>query len=1125
MRFLSRLLALAMWLSCVHVEASEPARRVIGFDLPHFSIAGTSSNFRPGLVEQGFKLSTPVDGVFVQGPLYNFSPINGGNYARFISGAANLKIAHQDGLPFTPHQVDLAEYSVNLPVTFVGRKADNSTVTVSYTMDGRYDGTGPLADFETFVFPASFAQIVELSVPGTGYYLDNLAVTPHGIEAPEPPLLTPPLVYDINWNDLPHRLDQPTAFGGQRSPSTSVFGTQYVRSQIGPLTDRPLELGGAEAVYDQFGMNMSRRAERYVLEFDMTQLGSSSLAVFMDHTHGLLRTDFKGNGSVTFYSGTSNNAFTGSNPNSSYSPRAITHCTMDFDLGNRRARIDINGIKVAEWAMNRLPGFDLRQFRFSLSGADIVGIDNIKISAFDVSPLLAAPAELDFYTVSVGSSQTRSFSVSNISDDDLTITGMTSSSSVFTLETPLPLVIPARGSSVLTAKATPTSGQTFTGDLALQAGPHVVSLSASVTGYQQPLLGTFSVHPKTQVLTERQVVTLSSIYDGTGVSHYEWTFNGTPIPSSTTRNYQIASATLAKAGLYKVAAVLNNGQRVFSNAANIAVVRHEPINRTITLGGRVELVCTAAGSPLIYEWRRNGELIQTTSGPVAANGSALVLHPVGLFSEGHYTCNVSIGTVGGSPSTSVRGMDANLSLLLPPRILTDKLPHLRVGDYTSFQLRTSSPTNFFSASGLPHGITLDPWSGRVFGQPTLAITPDPSHPDLASPYRVTFTAYNASGAGPALELEWWIHPKPQTHNFAGLIAREKLSMDPLGLGGRFTLSTTAKGSLTGSMVIAGKAFPVIGNPSYNTEDGALEGELHFNKSAKSEPLFVRIYPDGKVTSGSNPSSPDGVLEGGQILPKAAAKQHQGLYPAALLPEESQKTLDDEGISPGGLGYLSFKASSTGTVTYTGRLGDGTQVTGSHSLIIHPDDTEAARLPIYLMPQAQRSFFSGWVFYAKSQVDGNLGWAKKPHVKSTTYRDGFLLQSLQVIGSRHVAPTPGHTLMDLGDSVHHLQLTSPSLPEPVTKTLQVQPNHRAVISGEGAPAGVVMTISPSTSLFSGSYVSGKYRGYPIKATFQGVFVPRLGQGVGTILSLSEESLKLNLTSPALDVGQVRIFPAK
>ncbi|MBB5039678.1 immunoglobulin domain-containing protein [Prosthecobacter dejongeii] len=1125
MRFPTFLFALAIGLFCAHAEASEPVRRVIGFDLPHLAIAGTSSNFRPGLIEQGFHLSTPEDGVFVQGPLYNFSPINGGNYARFISGAENLKIVHKDGLPFTPHQVDLAEYSGSRPVTFVGRKADNSTITVSFTLDGQNDGTGPVADFETFVFPASFAEIVELSVPGTIYYLDNLVVTPQGIETPEPAPLTPPLVYDINWNDLPHRLDQPSAIGGQRSPSTSVFGTQYVRSQIGPLTDRPLELGGGEAVYDQFGMILSRKAERYVMEFDMTQLGSSSLAVFMDHSHGLLRTDFNANGGVTFYSGTTNNVFSGSNSNSSYSPRAITHCTMDFDLANRRAQIVINGTKVAEWVMNRLPDLDLRQFRFSLSGADIVGIDNIKISAFGVSPLQVSPSELNFHTVSVGSSQTRSFSVTNISDEDLTITRMTSSSSVFTLETPLPLLIPARESSVLTVKAAPTSGETFSGILDLQAGPHMASLSASVTGFQQILPGNFSLHPSTQVMTERQFVTLTSIYEGTGVSHYEWTLNGTPIPNSRTHNHQITSATLANAGLYQVAAVLINGRRVFSKEANIAVVRHDTINRTIALGGRVELVCTAAGSRLIYEWRRNGELIQTTSGPVSANGSSLVLHPVGLSSEGHYTCNVSIRNFGGSPSASVRGMDANLSVLLPPRILTDKLPHVRVGDYTSFQLRTSSASTFFSASGLPSGIILDPWSGRVFGRPELAITSDPSHPDRATPYRVTFTAYNESGAGPAVELEWWIHPKPQTRNFAGLIDREKLSMDSSGLGGRFTLSITAKGSLTGSMVLAGKSFPVIGSPSYNNDDGALEGELHFNKSAKSGPIFVRIHPDGRVTSGSNPSTPDGVLEGGQILSKAAAKQHQGLYPAALLPEVSQTMLEDEVTIPGGLGYLSFKASATGTVTYSGRLGDGTQVTGSHPLIIHPEDPEAARLPIYLMPQAQRSFFSGWVSYAKAQVDGNLEWAKQPHVKNTTYREGFLLQSLQVIGSRHVAPAPGQTLMNLGDTVHHLELSSPGLPGPVTKTLQVQPNHRATITGQGAPTGVVMTISPSTSLFSGSYVSGKYRGYPIKATFQGVFVPRLGQGVGTILSLSEESLKLNLTSPTLDVGQVRIFPAK
>ena len=78
--------------------------------------------------------------------------------------------------------VDLAEYSTVVPdpatVPFVGYRSDGSTVTTSFTTDGIIDGTGPLADFQTFYFGPEWSGLTRVEIPTYGWSLDNLVVVP-----------------------------------------------------------------------------------------------------------------------------------------------------------------------------------------------------------------------------------------------------------------------------------------------------------------------------------------------------------------------------------------------------------------------------------------------------------------------------------------------------------------------------------------------------------------------------------------------------------------------------------------------------------------------------------------------------------------------------------------------------------------------------------------------------------------------------------------------------------------------------------------------------------------------------------------------------------------------------------
>jgi len=90
-----------------------------------------------------------------------------------------------NGSVFGLVSVDLAEYSTGFqePVTvhFVGYHQDGTTATTDLTTDGIIDGTGPLADFQTFHFDNQFTGLTRVEIPTSGWSLDNLSVS-----VPEP---------------------------------------------------------------------------------------------------------------------------------------------------------------------------------------------------------------------------------------------------------------------------------------------------------------------------------------------------------------------------------------------------------------------------------------------------------------------------------------------------------------------------------------------------------------------------------------------------------------------------------------------------------------------------------------------------------------------------------------------------------------------------------------------------------------------------------------------------------------------------------------------------------------------------------------------------------------------------
>lgn len=136
--------------------------------------------FESGIVFQAIGSPGPGNTFTRHGGGISTSPDNGTAYVRTALGQS-LTFNFADGSLFNVDSVDLAEYSTVVPnaatVHFVGYHPDGSTVTMDWTTDGIIDGTGPLADFQTFSFRGAFTGLSRVEIPTYGWSLDNLMVS------------------------------------------------------------------------------------------------------------------------------------------------------------------------------------------------------------------------------------------------------------------------------------------------------------------------------------------------------------------------------------------------------------------------------------------------------------------------------------------------------------------------------------------------------------------------------------------------------------------------------------------------------------------------------------------------------------------------------------------------------------------------------------------------------------------------------------------------------------------------------------------------------------------------------------------------------------------------------------
>ncbi len=163
----------------------------------------------PGVIRPGFSLSSQnyrienLGSVNVEiGPFFQFFPPgpDNGTKSLFTQVDGRLRFSAA-GQAFSLRSFDAAESFSGLPdfwarqIVLTGDVFGGGTVQTSFSLDFVNDGPGSLTDFQTFVLPSTFTNLIGLTITGSGnagrndFSLDNLHLTsvlPELPTVPEP---------------------------------------------------------------------------------------------------------------------------------------------------------------------------------------------------------------------------------------------------------------------------------------------------------------------------------------------------------------------------------------------------------------------------------------------------------------------------------------------------------------------------------------------------------------------------------------------------------------------------------------------------------------------------------------------------------------------------------------------------------------------------------------------------------------------------------------------------------------------------------------------------------------------------------------------------------------------------
>jgi uncharacterized delta-60 repeat protein len=614
----------------------------------------------------------------------------------------------------------------------------------------------------------------------------------------------------------------------------------------------------------------------------------------------------------------------------------------------------------------------------------------------------------------------------------------------------------------------------------------------------------FTTLPKPQLIFAGGTARFTASATGADPLTFQWQKGSAAIPNAKFTKLVISKAKPGDAGVFRLKVTnqtKNFGGVIFSSPAYLGVVTRPAAAVSVVGGKDLSLTCTVSSPKEVvisYQWHHRG--IALTDDQVRIIGSRtskLVIKGVRLAEAGAYHCVVTMSPrLGDFTPITLTNSSIQVRVFIKPVLDPITLPALYVGQPIQKWINAvNQATSFTVTGGLPSGVTLNKATGLLSGKPNVVITEE------FKDFVLSFTASNP--AGPCVEplrVVWRIKrlPPGTVGTYTGLVDRLP-ALSP-GLGGSFSVAISAGGTLTGKVRLSAKELPFTGIldvPEAGTEVTLPETAI---KSGSTTVLWVQFtlqLATGELTghvrnATSGPCPIQGWRAETSGLAGYAAKYNSGILPPSLV-------MDDAVHYPQGEGYTTLSLTNKGLATWTGRLADGTAITGAATLGM------GGRLSLFTLLNANSGSLHGWstIDATTGSLDGTLTWHKiKPVVKTSTrsYNDGIPLHSLTHQGGKYLPPTSGLILgitppsaattanvwMTLLDGALDADFTQPGSLSAKHVLTAVPPIQNALKP----------TFKLSTGIVSGTFTilnADPKKNRP--GTFSGVVVPRLDRACG------------------------------
>ena len=556
-----------------------------------------------------------------------------------------------------------------------------------------------------------------------------------------------------------------------------------------------------------------------------------------------------------------------------------------------------------------------------------------------------------------------------------------------------------------------------------------------------------------------------------------WYKTGVSTSVGSGNSISFAAASMANAGAY-FALITDGADSLKTTTGRLGVISTATTNVSVNQNQAVTLKLSYGGKGLGmgFQWYNSGGKVLDGGRISGAQTDSLTITGAAGSDTDTYYSEVSLG------SLTMNSGNFNLTTILIPVMNMPSLgPWTVNGQAYGSVTAQNSPTRF-RVTGAPAGVTMSS-TGVFAGRPlapgvyTMLFYPANQAGEQTSAYSYPLTVL-ASQVGEA-------------GSFAGIVNR-----DPTGnsnQGGRISLTITTAGSGTGTLTHKGVVYSFT--TAFNRDPGTTRS-ISFTPAAgtKNFPVITATLTaaTGDIAGTVNGTTFTASRNPWTALVSVPAAQ-TGRFNIAFSPPSPVLGV---AAYPQGSGYGGLIIDSLGNATWTGKLSDGTAISGS--MLLSASGTVTFHHALYA---AGTGSAQGVVTIAS---DGSVSstafdWLKNAQTAATrSYSSGFSLHNLDVLGGKYLKPTAGNQVIGLGGTTSNalLTLSQAGLTSSLTQALNFPATNVLTVATPNPDSVTFSSLDLNTGLFAGAFTVPNATPANVRTTtFNGLLLPTAGKGLG------------------------------